>query len=816
AATPAAAPESAVPAAEAPAAAEAPVEAPAPAPTGDVATIPVKTPEAEEKPASDGHTQRLDAIQVTGSRIRRTDYETAQPVTLINRDQIDRSGLTNIGDLLARISAAGASVNTTFATLALSGGETNLDLRNLGSSRVLVLVNGHRWVNGLNSTGTSAVDLNNIPTSIIDHIEVLKDGASAIYGSDAIAGVVNIITRKDYDGQEVSAQYGAYEQGDGAKSQYTASFGRVLSSTSVFANFTYSQEDVVKTTTRAISAYPGVGAGTTRLSSIGPNGLFEFIPDPKNGAAFQCPNLVGDLAAGVLADPAGNSPVALPFGLPVGGIKLPQPVVNGIDMIPAGLQLCELIHNPKAAVDTYPLNYRTFDPTTDGFNRYQDSNLQNPSKRGALFMQVKQEILDNLNFTFEGLYDERNSESQLRPQALEVGDLAGLSSYVDQTQMYNPFGQNIGKGDPVLTPQLGLGIGSGVAALRLTSFPPVVSKDRYKTLRLGGDFDGTFDVLSQTVTWDVGYSHSYNHRREDGTGDLRADHLALALGPASACTGDCVAADIFHGNAGLTPAMINYLALYRTNHTKQSQEDAYGNVSTEFGALPLPGGPVALAAGVEYRHDEYSDDPDWQLQQGLSTGNNSVRTQGSAIAKEMYAELGLPLLKNLPAIETLELSLAARHSIYRGFGGTNTGKAGIRWKPVNDLLLRGTYSTAFRAPSVGELFLGDSDSFETVTDPCATDARNQPNVAANCTADGVSTNVSGPPANQLRSTVGGNQQLRPETARTLTYGLVFEPSFVPNLNITVDYYRIKLKNIIAEPGDQFIIDSCYDNSQRAL
>lgn len=776
-----------------------------------VDTIPVA--EAEVPAAAAGKEEpqggnRLDAVDVTGSRLKRVDYEGAQPVTVIGREDIVRSGLTNIGDLLGKIAAAGATVNTTFATLALSGGETNLDLRNLGANRVLVLVNGHRWVNGLNSTGTSTVDLNNIPVAVIERIEVLKDGASAIYGSDAIAGVVNIITRKNLEGVEFSSQYGLYEQGDGARQQHEISFGKSFAQTNIFANLSYAQEASVKTTTREISAYPVVGAGSNRLSSFGPNGLFQFVPNPQNGLLNNCPNLVGDLANGALADPSGTAGVPLP-----GGLIPPVQVPGQVSTIPAGLQLCKLVYDPNDPSLTN--DYRAYEADRDGYNRYTDSNLQNPSRRGALFVQVNQQIFDNLTLNFEGLYNNRRSESQLRPQALLVGDLAGSDIFVSSSNRYNPFNQDIGKGDPVLTDQLGVGIGSGAAGIRLTEkFPAVITTQNYDTLRLGAALNGNFDLFTHNFAWDGGYGYSSNKRKQLTTGDYRKDRLKLALGPDSECTGDCVAFNIFEGQAGITQEMVDYIAIYAHNSTRSRQDDFFLNLSTDLGPLQLPAGPIAVAAGLEYRRDEYTDEPDAILQAGLSSGNNSVRTEGKDSVREAYFELGVPLLKDVPGFQELELSLAGRRSEYQRFDATDTAKVGLRWKVYEDLLLRGTYSTAFRAPNVGELFLGDSDSFDSVDDPCASDRRNDPTTGANCDADGVPANVT--QQEQVVAIYGGNVDLKPETAKTATYGFVFNPGFVPNLSLNADFYSIRLKNYITNPGSQFILDSCYTADQRSL
>ena len=777
-------------------------------------TIPVPPP-AEAAPAdsaSKGEATKLDKVEVTGSRLKRTDYETAAPVTVIGRDAIQRSGLTSIGDLLAQMTSAGASINNTAGTIFLSGGEFNLDLRNLGSNRVLILVNGHRWVNGLESTGTGVVDLNTIPTSVIERVEILKDGASAIYGSDAIAGVVNIITRKNYSGTEISSQYGRYEEGDGARQQHQISFGNVGNWTSVFANVSYTQEGAIKTQDRDVTAYPQVGAGKTRWSAIGTNGLFLFVPTPVNGAIMgtsRCPSLTAGVVNGVLQDPAG----AVNKGPLVSGSLPPSPVLvppAALAQIPAGLQLCQDAHTvgtPMAPLPLTPLDYH-FTNDDDKFNRYFDANLQNPSKRTAFFLQLNQKIFDSVSFNFEGLYNKRKGNSQLRPQALLAGDAVGIPEiYIAGSQKYNPFHQNIGKADP----NAGL-IGLGAFGIRFLGMPVINSFDD-DTYRLGGTFNGGFDILSQFFSWDLGYSFSKNARTEIRTGDYRKDRTALALGPAANCTGDCVPLNIFESNEGITQQMLDYIKVVATNHTNERQDDAYLNLSTDLGPIHLPAGPIAVAAGIEWRRDQFNDQPDPILVAGLSSGNNAAPTSGQTIAKEAYVELGIPLLNDLPFAKLVDLSLAGRYSKYNLSGTARTGKAGIRWKLYDDLLLRGTYSTAFRAPSVGELFLGDSDSFDTVHDPCNGDTRNDPTTNANCNADGVPANVG--ENLQTRSVRGGNEGLRPETARTWTYGLVFSPGFVRDLNINADFYSIRLKDFITVAGSQFILDSCYKGENRS-
>lgn len=791
AAAPAPADASAAPAESAPATTES-------APNTYESTVPVQeqtAQAAEPAPAGSTDATKLEQVEVTGSRLKRQDFETAQPVAVISRGDIQRSGLTNIGDLLSKMTTAGTSINTSFASLALTGGETNLDLRNLGTNRVLILVDGHRWVNGLTSTSTSAVDLNTIPTSIIERVEVLKDGASAVYGSDAIAGVVNIITRKNYQGLELSSQFGEYEQGDGTTQQHQISFGHLSGGTSFFANFSFTKEDEVKATSRWISAENHIDTGRTRWSTLGPEGRFTFVPTPTTIA----------LAA-----------------------QACQPT----------LPVCDLAHTPGTD-GTVPMDFH-HRGDADKFNRDNGYNIQNPSKRAGFYTQLTQKITDGISFTFQGLYNYRRAGAQIGYNFIQGGDLAGTPAYISATNRYNPFHQDIGLGTPPadttvnipLPPTTipdptglvgdtvvggptgaGLGVGSGLFGMRLLNDPRVAIFQN-DTIRLGGAFDGHFDILGQLFSWDLGYSYSKNSKRESGNiqGVFREDHLERALGPDANCTGDCVPLNLFNGQAGITPAMIRYIDAYTVNHTRVRQDDAYVNITTDLGPIHLPAGPIAIAFGGEYRRDVYDDQPDPLFVQGLTFGNNAQPTSGQNNAREAYIEFGVPLLSDLPAIKMIDLSLAGRYSKYALGDVATTGKAGLRWRVYDDLLLRGTYSSAFRAPSVGELFLGDTVSFDAVNDPCAS-FRNDPTTNANCTSDGVQNAQQ---QQQTRAIVGGNRQLKPEKARTLTFGLVFSPGLVRGLNINADYYRISVDQFISVPGSQYILDACYKSPNRAF
>ncbi|MDX1606642.1 MAG: TonB-dependent receptor plug domain-containing protein, partial [Candidatus Competibacterales bacterium] len=272
-------------------------------------TIPLQEEQLEASD-EDGDAVSLSKIAVTGSRIKRTDYETANPILTVDRDMIERSGVTSLGDLLQDLPVAGGALGKGFNNGGT--GAIEIDLRNLGSQRVLVLVNGRRWVNGLRSLSTSSVDLTTIPVSIVERIDVLKDGASTTYGSDAIAGVVNIITRDDFDGLELRGQYGQFDEGDGETQGLTASWGRVFGQTSVFVDLNYADEGEVFAGDRAISRVPTFGTGNSRGSLGTPQGTFVWVPDPAQTDPTllqnECDRL--DVAAGTIE---GETGIGLPL-----------------------------------------------------------------------------------------------------------------------------------------------------------------------------------------------------------------------------------------------------------------------------------------------------------------------------------------------------------------------------------------------------------------------------------------------------------------------------------------------------------------------
>ncbi|HEX2667194.1 MAG TPA: TonB-dependent receptor plug domain-containing protein, partial [Gammaproteobacteria bacterium] len=361
--------------------------------------------------ADQNSTAQLGKIEVTGTRIKRTDVETAQPVNIITSTQLKATGLTSIGDILTNITQAGAALNTTFNNG--GNGRTNLNLRFLGANRVLVLVNGRRWIAGLGGPGQQGVDLNEIPVSIIDHVEILQDGASAIYGSDAIAGVVNIITLKNYNAAEANAYTSIYSgegHHDGKVQEYDFTIGSAGDKSAVVMNVTYVNQHEVWASARDISQEPIWGQGPTSGSSATPNG--RFITAPFNGVC------------------AGSATLNPTYG------TCDMTLVNSPKTGVAGSANGPSLGNfrQRTSSDTYnfaPLNY-----------------FVTPSERTSFYAQGHYDLADNLTFTSELVFNKRNSQQSLASSPLFLG-LAGTSFVngqpigVGAANPYNPFGHDL-------------------------------------------------------------------------------------------------------------------------------------------------------------------------------------------------------------------------------------------------------------------------------------------------------------------------------------------------------------------------------------
>ncbi len=729
-------------------------------------------------------------IVVTGSRIRQSPGTKETTVVVLDQASIAQTGLTSIADVLQRLPGSAGGLNTKVNNSGNIGnppdgggvgaGAAEIDLRYLGGRRTLVLVDGLRYVNGSSGSGIPAsVDLNSIPTEMIERIEVLQSAASPIYGSDAVAGVVNIITKTQQKGLHASAQFGTFRQGDGHTQDYNLSYGIKGPSTSIVFGGNYVKQDPVRSGNRAISQFPEPGSTSCLgggCSSATPLGRF----------------LVNDFG-----NPANTDGLNLTLRAPVIGRR---PVFN--PLVP---------NDPNS-------DFKNFG-TLDRFNFAPFNYILTPSERYSLFFNLKQELSSAVNLRVKAVYNRRNSENQAAFLPLFVGPDAGNGNLLDQisidaTNPFNPFGRTLSAGGAGNPPA-----NYSFIARRLVEAGQRTYDQRVDTWSLTGTLDGTFHIGDHKWYWDVNAVLGFADAHQTFTGNINAANLQRALGPISQCTGTCVPFNIFGGVGSITPAQLAYVGFTEQDRSSQSLNDYSANLSGEL--IDLPAGPVGIAVGYEHRFQTGSFTPDPVIQAGLGADIPAQAAAGSFNVDEVYGELRIPLLTDLPFVYKLNAHGAFRHSDYSTFGGNTTFTGGADWSPTADFQLRGSYAQSFRAPSIGELFGSLSRFDQPIADPCsdingtAFGTRAPANVRANCIANGVPANGSyQEPAGQLPVITGGNPNLQPEKSRTLLFGGTYSPrwaksaSWASNFSIDANYYDIQLNGAIAAIGADVTLNRC--------
>jgi iron complex outermembrane receptor protein len=711
------------------------------------------SPNSAAPGAQDANTQ--DGIVITGSRIRRDPLSQDQPVTFVDREDIDRTGLSSVADVLQRLPSSGGALNSRFNNSGNFGnppdgggvgaGAAEVDLRYLGSKRVLVLVDGLRYVNGASASGVpGSTDINSIPEGMIDRVEVLQDGASAIYGSDAIAGVVNIITRRKQDGVRVSAQLGVFGNGDGALQNYQASWGTSLGEgTDIVIGGSYVRQYPISSGQRSISLFPTLGttACDSSCSSGTPNGRFIVLGQD---------------------------------------LTLRAPVIG---------------RKPTVA------DFRPFAGAPDRFNFAPYNLIQTPLERYGAFVNLRQAIGADTHLSLKALYNRRNSKNQAAPLPLFVGPDAGNGNLLDTisisaTNPFNPFGVTLDASNYAF-------IGR-----RFVENGPRRYNQSVDTYYGSATLDGKLQLGGRDWYWDVNGLWGRNTAKQTVFGNVNAANVARALGPVANCTAPCVPFNIFGGSGSITQAMIDYVAFTQHDSSRQSVWDASANLTGSF--FDLPGGPFGIAIGVEHRDQRGRFDPDPTVAAGLGSDIPALPTKGQYNVDEVYAELRAPLLADTPFFQRLELSFAARYSDYSTSGSKTTYKAGVDWKPVKDLLLRGSWGQGFRAPSIGELFGTPSRFDQEIVDPCSAVGGQIPAaVRANCVAHGVPANNSYVQTNpQLPVITGGNQNLKAETSESYGFGGAYSPSWARHLSLEANYFHFRVKGAIQAIDANVLLGRC--------
>ncbi len=718
----------------------------------------------------------VQEVIVTGSRIRTSPLERDQPVVAIDQASAAKQGLTSTVDLLQRIPSAGGGLNTKFNNSGNFGnppdgggvgaGSAEIDLRYLSSRRVLVLVDGLRWVPGAAASGVpGSVDLNTIPNAMINRMEVLQEGASPIYGSDAIAGVVNIITKERQTGFEATAQIGQTNHGDGFNQDYNVSWGVNEGGLHVVVGGGYFKQDPIYAGDRDISRYPEPYA-TSCLAG---------------GCSSGTP-----LGRFIVHDPNTNNDLNLTLKQALAAGQRPNYVAG----------------DPTGAASSF----KGF-TTADRFDFQPYNYIETPLERISLFGSLSQDLTDKITFRGRATYVQRKSANQAAPLPLFVGPDAGNGNLldtvsIDRTNPYNPFGFTLADGT------------YSFVGRRLVEAGPRHYEQEVDTWNVTGMLTGEFaSINDKTWHWDVNAEYSRNHAEQTFTGNVNAQRVQQALGPLSGCVAPCVPLNLFGGAGSITAAQLAYIGFTQHDVSQQELTDLSANITGDL--FDLPAGPLAFAAGVEHRRTEGYFSPDAVVAEGLSADIPAQPASGKITVKEAYGELRIPLLADMPFIDRLDASLAGRIFHYSTSGTDETYKAGASYRPIKELLFRGSYAQGYRAPSIGELYGTASRFDQEINDPCSgITAATPANIRANCVAHGVPANGSYTQLNpQLPVITSGNKTLTPETSRSWNFSGVWEPSWMRDSglgtgSIEVAYTNIKLDDAIQAQNGQTLLDRC--------
>ena len=751
-------------------------------------------------PAEEG-----DTIVVTGSRIQRSDYNLANPLVTVTAEALEQAGNVQLVDTLAQNPALINSLNgaRTSGSNADFGavGVQLLDLRGLGENRTLTLVNGRRHVASI--AGSAAVDVSTIPNDLIEGVDVLTGGASAIYGADGVSGVVNFRLKRDFEGFKASGQVGISSRGDAGQRYGSLTYGRNFSDGrgNIALSYEFREQDRVSSFDRARTGNPLDTYSIVRNPNDFPDD--PSVPDrlPTNDLRYADSSLGGavDVDFDGIPDFTGEGGVydrgtLLPSsgGLTQGGDSTPLAGYQG------DLQAYNRVHNinllshydfSDAVKFFFEAKYvksktKTLaQPSFDFFTYLSPDNAYLQDRFGAVAPDGALISRDNFDM---GVRGERNDRETMR----FVGGFEGAISDNARYELSYTFGQTKSK-------------------VLLTDY------------RIGDRYWAAVDAVRDPATGQIVCRSDL-----DPTGNINPDNYDA---PATTFTpgagSGCQPLNLL-GNGSPSQAALDWINADIMNRAKLQQHVVSGSISGDFGQFfELPGGPVGFALGAEYRKEKSAFYTDQLLKDGALADFAAQQDEtGSFDVKEVFGELSVPVLKEVPFAYNLSFGAALRLSDYSTIGKTTTWKVDGTYAPIPDITFRGTWSEAVRAPNINELYAPLNGGFSFIGDPCdpvyigeGTQYR-----VANCQATLSALGLSPEqiaafnPENDPTATVslpgnsGGNRNLQEETARTWTAGVVLRPSFVPGLVASFDWYDIKLKDAINTATAEEVAELCVD------
>jgi iron complex outermembrane recepter protein len=797
------------------------------------ATAGVTTLHAQEAPAPAAAAAPVEEVVVTGSRLQTPNETSISPITSVSAVDIQQTGLTRVEDVLNNLPMVFAGMNSTTSNGA--DGTASVDLRGLGNKRTLVLVDGLRLGPGAGD-GRNYSDINEVPAALIERVDVLTGGASAVYGADAVAGVVNFVLNTHFEGVRVDAGY-HFNQHDNSDQTGTAALVTAVGDPLPQGN---------------VNTAFGKNASILVGSNFNDNkgNATAYITYDNQGAALQsqfdysaC--TLGPVSATQLA--CGGSSTSAKNGAGGRFEAFSGPLNSGPQFL-------------NNTVDGLTNTFRPFQEPGDLYNYGPLNYYQTPSERWTAGAFLHYDVNEHVEVYTNVMYMRNTQLAQIAPSGnfgnpsfipcadplLNASEQAVFCSPANQALQGNPYETFNGKNYP--------GLNLYILRRNVEGGPRIASFATDSARQVAG-VKGDFADSANAWTYNVYAQHSTVDNSNSNLNYLSNSAIQQALnvlpgptgpvcggpnnglgigplvtpGTAFSANSACVPWNIWTKN-GVTPQQLAFLDIPEQSQATVTEYIVDGSVTGDLGKyglkLPTADQGLQINIGAEYRQDSADFAPDYVSQQGTAAGGGgaTLPVSGEIGVREVFTEMRLPLMTHQPFADDLSLEGGYRYSTYSQGFDTNTFKLGAEWAPIRDVRLRGSYERAIRAPNIAELYSPTSVGLDGTTDPCAaglapgsTTVLTNGTTLAQCMRSGVTQaqfgHVSPNPANQYNGLLGGNPNLVPETADTYTVGLVLQPRFVPNLNLSFDYFHIKITNVIAALGGNVVLLGCIQNDQ---
>ncbi len=770
----------------------------------------------EATPAASKAPEGQEEVVVTGSRITRRAVDSPTPLTVVSAKDMKARGETNITSIVSRIPALTGSRGSADSTFGNQVGVNELNLRNLGAARTLLLINGQRHV-GADPLGTSAVDTNVIPLALVERVEVTTGGASAIYGADGVSGVVNFILKKDFEGLRVSAQTGLSSQNDAASYYLSLVGGK---------NFADGKGNV--TLSAEFDRQNPLIAKDREQFSTGSRWLMNNPASPRPAGA-PAAVLLGNIrdsfvAADSIIDPFGifggpwRGGVRLDAGNPVGspGAGVPSATIGG-----NGTELWRIMYwglIPKTEhLNLSLMAHYEIAPSTKLFANLSFSNVRARSVQQSTFTIISRTFNDNpfLPTVVRNAAIAAGAGNPVGPGAPLMYDRFDIDSGGKRVSRNSDTWRFVTGVDGDINDHLSYNVTFNYGRTDTTSYRSLRLDDRYFAAS-----DVTTDAQGRPVCRSTINPGAFANTPVDVLSKFNPAGGAITFTPGA--NSGCVPFNAFIDDPVANAAAYNwiYTTAPITGTLTQTVLSGYLKGDSTLLGFELPGGPASFVLGAEYRRESSKINFPAMIETGpVFVFDRGAKDQsGKFDVWEVFTEVSLPLVKDGGLLmRELTVDGAYRYSNYSTIGSTNAWAARLIWSPIEDVKMRATLSSAIRAPNINELFGATQPQNFLPVDPCSVGNLNLGSSSrrANCTA---ALNALGlPPTLTLPSTAvnfigssGGNPNLQAESARTFTVGLVLEPSFAPGLQVTLDYWRIKMSNGIVTPTGQDIVNACYD------